>query len=249
MLLKWKANNQLELYCNEMMTQYSQLVNRLYVYTDVFDLTSVLRVAFSKFNEATQQWEAIDESTTELIGTQYENSAGYIYQCTIPSSVLEEVDVVALVLTAQRPAGYTNGNGDTVYQVFSSGLYKFYIERTFDNGQLPIPENFSQLVQQVQNLDTNVIYANQFQAVAETLANNQPATAVIQRNTATGMTTLHLGLPRGEQGVQGRDGEQGRDGYGVVGTSVVDGNLIIETAGVDGVDFTINANGDLVYEF
>ena len=44
-------------------------------------------------------------------------------------------------------------------------------------------------------------------------------------------------------------GETGANGYGVIGMDVINGELYITTEGVDDVNFVINNNGDLIYNF
>lgn len=249
MLLKWKADNQLELFCSELFTQYSQLVNKLFVYTEVFDLSTTMSVAFSTFNEATQQWEQVDESNTVMVGQRADTGNGYIFNCYIPNSVMEEAGTVALVVTAQTPTGYTNGNGEDVYQVLNSGLFTFYINKSFNNGQIPIPDNYNELVLQLQDLASNVVLADKINAEATTLDADEEATATVTKNADTGVTNFSFGLPRGDRGLAGEQGIPGRDGYGVLGAEVRDGNLIIITEGITGVNARINEKGELIYEF
>ncbi|MBR2029470.1 MAG: hypothetical protein IJ999_01015 [Clostridia bacterium] len=258
---------------SELLTQYSQLVNRIAIFSKVYKGDTAMSVAFSTFDENTQEWVAIPESTTALVGyvpTEYPD--GFLFVATLPSSVMMQDGTVGMVVTAQTPTGYTTTDGETVYQVQTSGLYKIFINKSLNNGQVPVPEDLDELLQKIQELQGNIITADKFAAEAITLEPGSSATAQTTTNDQTGVTTLVIGVPQGEPGVvgprgpagpqgqRGETGEQGPQGptgpqgpiglsgYGVIGTDVVNGDLIITTESVAGVDFDIS-DGDLFYNF
>lgn len=205
MLLKWKADNQLANWYSDLFVQYSQLVNRLAVYTEVFDNTTVMSASFSTFNASTQQWEEIDESTIALVGYRQDDARnGYLFTATMPVSVMMQDGVVGLALTAQTPTGYTDGNGDTVYQTQTSGIFKIFINKSLNNGTVPVPDNLNAIIQAIQNIDRNVVYADKFTASATTVSSQDPASATVTKNEQTGITNIDFDIPKGAQWFAGR---------------------------------------------
>lgn len=249
MLLRWKADNQLENWYSDLFVQYSQIVNRLAVYTEVFDNTTVMSATFSTFNASTQQWEEIDESTIALVGYRQDDARnGYLFTATMPVSVMMQDGVVGLALTAQTPTGYTDGNGDTVYQTQTSGIFKIFINKSLNNGTVPVPDNLNAIIQAIQNIDRNVIFADKFTASATTVSSQDPASATVTKDAETGVTNIAFDIPAGKDGVDGTNGKDGAKWYAGTQITGTGDNIEVDTvSGANVGDYYLNTQTDNIY--
>lgn len=213
MLIKWLANNQLKTDGTEMYTQYSQLVSQLFVLSDVFKPTeAALTAQFGRINEQTYEFVKVGDPVPMLdvpVKTD-DPSAGNMYSCYLPTGFLATKGVAGVSITAQVKTGIVNSEGKDVYQVFTSGIYSFYVEPSLSNGALPVPDDLQSLINRIAavedafgELERKAIMSDKMSAEAETLPPGSQATASAVKDAATGFTNFKFGLPQGIQGVQG----------------------------------------------
>ena len=160
MLLKWKTNGQLQLCGTELYAQYSQLVNKLYVLSKTFDpAKTVVLARFGRVDETTAQFTPEGEPVI-LAGSTLEekNIKGYLYNAYLPATLLQEAGLCGVSLSAQVDTGTSNiESGEKIYQVFTSGIFTFFIDSSLSNGQVPVPDNVQSLINRINELEDNVI--------------------------------------------------------------------------------------------
>lgn len=236
MLLKWLPNNQLKNDCSEMYTQYSQLVNKLYVMSEVFNMPEVSITAH--FGRIDKQTQALTSEEIVLMKSRILQENKYLYECYLPATLLQSAGVASVSLTAQIDTKTANQSGQKVYQIFTSGIFSFYIEPSMQNGQVPLPDDLSVLNSKMSGLEEDMIslkalaiMLDSVAATAETLPPASNATANVAKNS-DGTTTFSFGIPQGLQGVSIKS---------VTSNSVqVNDDKTITTVNVEKTDNTVN---------
>lgn len=227
MLLRWLPNNQLKLETTEMYAQYSQFINKLFVLTDVFDLQTAMTASFSRYNQVTKKWEQIEDESAGLICRREDN--GYMFECYIPPSVFENQGQVGVSLSATVATPYKDMDGETVYQNFTSGVVKFYVDPSIKNLGAKVPGgDATEILLSLQRIESEAVLIEKTTAKAITLDEGAEATAQVVKETndrgeLTGYMQFLIGIPRGT------DGKDGVDGSSISSIEKVETNGLVDT--------------------
>ena len=227
MLLRWLPNNQLKLETTEMYAQYSQFINKLFVLTDVFDLQTAMTASFSRYNQVTKKWEQIEDESAGLICRREDN--GYMFECYIPPSVFENQGQVGVSLSATVATPYKDMDGETVYQNFTSGVVKFYVDPSIKNLGAKVPGgDATEILLSLQRIESEAVLIEKTTAKAITLDEDAEATAQVVKETndrgeLTGYMQFLIGIPRGT------DGKDGVDGSSISSIEKVETNGLVDT--------------------
>lgn len=216
MLLKWEASGQLRLDCSEAFFQYSVLVNKLFVFSRILDGT--LSAQFGTINPLTGLFaNSGDPVAMEMQTLREDNTVenspivGYMYSCYIPATILTNSGPVGVSLAAQIDTGVTN-NGETVWQVITSGVFAFQVNQSLGGGVVPVPDNLAELISTVNDLEdqftqfqNQAVLVNKTTATATELAPGSQPTASLSKDQS-GNAVFSFGIPTGADGAQGEDG-------------------------------------------
>ena len=255
MLLKWEASGQLKPETSELLVQYAQLVNKMFVLTKVFSPTDTgVAAQFGRINTDTQAFEPVG-SPVAMTGTttQVDGETVYMYECYIPAEFLQTAGVAAVSFAAQVNTNQTNSSGQALYQVYTSGVFAFNVQPNMTNGTVPLPDDFQNLLNQIGEIDSqfadiqtefadiqnNAVLIDNTTATAEGLPEGSQPTATLTRVAGQNGVTANFtfGIPAGAtgatgpQGLQGPQGPQGLPGpQGPQGGPGRDGNGVLAMA-------------------
>ena len=217
MLLKWEASGQLRLECSEAFFQYSALINKLFVFSRVLDAT--FSAQFGTIDATTGKFTNSGDAVAmgkQTLRADYtvENSeiVGYMYDCYIPPEILGSDGTAGVSVTAQIDTGRVTDGGEKIYQTLTSGIFAFNVNQALGGGVVPVPDDLSALIEQVNaiddalaNLENQAVLVDKTTATATELPPGSQPTVSLTKD-GSGNAEFAFGIPVGADGAPGQDG-------------------------------------------